>query len=119
MATKATAAAKGKALKKEKQTNGTGASRVVGKPAGLVGDFKQVRPGTARQKILKLMAPGNKTVKQIADAVELDEKTVLVHANTMHRDCGIGYKVDDGKLVALFPGSKTYEDAIKAEAPAK
>lgn len=107
---------KAKAEKKPRaKTNGAG--REVGKPAGLVADFGSVREGTDRAKVLKLM-DGSKTAAQIAKAIEKDEKTVMTVAYCLHRDCAIGYKVEDGKLLALYPGQKTFEDALKKAAKA-
>lgn len=104
--------AKSAAVKKVKVEKAPKAGREVGKPAGLVADFRQVRGGTDRAKVLKMM-DGTKTTAQIAKAIDKDEKTVLTVAYCLNRDSGIGYKMDDGKLVAIYPGSKSYEDAIK------
>lgn len=101
-----------KKVKTEKTPKAPKAGRELGKPAGLVADFRQVRAGTDRAKVLKMM-DGTKTTAQIAKAIEKDDKTVLTVAYCLSRDSGIGYKMEDGKLVAIYPGSKTYEDAIK------
>lgn len=87
-------------------------TREVGKPAGLVSDFGQVREGTDRAKILKAM-DGSRTTAALAKLIDKDEKTVMTIAYCIHRDCGIGYKLEDGKLLAIYPGSKTFEDALK------
>lgn len=108
-------ATKTKKEKKEKKAKANGEGRVIGKPAGLVADFRQVRDGTDRQKVLKLM-DGTKTVSQIAKAIDKDEKYVLTAAYCLNRDSAIGYGIEDGKLLATYPGSKTYEDAIKPAA---
>lgn len=96
----------------------TGAKRgtkmSAGKPAGLVADFRPVRPGTDRATVLQLM-DGDHTTASIAKAIENTDRMVLAHAYCLARDCGIGYRFNEtGKLEALFPGSKTLEDAIKA-----
>jgi hypothetical protein len=98
--------------KKSKKTNGNG-TRGKGKPAGSVSMFKPVREGSTRQKILKLM-DGTKTPDQIATKMECDRAKIMAHAFCLARDCGIGYTIDDGKLIALYPTNRSYEDAVTA-----
>ena len=102
------------AEKKDKTKKEPAAPRVIKGDVGKVADFKPVRAGTARAKVVKMGAGGDKSVAQIASAIDGDRKTVLTHLFCMNRDCAIGYEVtDDGKVVLTFPGSKTIDDAIK------
>lgn len=93
--------------------------RIEGKPAGLVADFRPIREGTDRQKVLKLMN-GTKTPEGIATQLEFvasggkpDVKKVLTIAYCIARDSAIGYRMTEGKMEAIYPGSKTYSDAVK------
>jgi len=107
-----------KKLVARKPANGN--PRVERKPAGLVANFRQVREGTDRQRVLKLMN-GTKSPEQIATHLEMvadggkpDVKKVLTIAYCINRDSAIGYRINEsGKLEAVYPGSKTYEDAVK------
>lgn len=93
------------------------ASSSVGKPAGKVSDLKPIREGTARQKVLMAMSvDGGSTVAQAAARAGITEAMVMQHAYCLHRDCGIGYQVVDGKLRALYPGDRTYDDVVKKPA---
>ena len=106
--------------KKAKTKKEPAAPRVIKGDVGKVADFKPVRAGTARAKVVKMGAGGDKSVAQIASAIDGDRKTVLTHLFCMNRDCAIGYEVtDDGKVVLTFPGSKTIDDAIKEPAEKK
>lgn len=101
----------------EKKPRGT--KMISGKPAGRVADFKQVRAGTDRAIVLKMM-DGKHTTASIAKAIEDTEQKVLAHAYCLARDCAIGYKLnDEGKLEALYPGNKSFADAIKPPAEKK
>src|SRR6267154_3145317 len=81
------------AKKNPRAAKPAGEGRVVGKPAGLVSEFRPLRDGTDRAKVLKLMSvDGGKTVAAIAKAIDADEKKVLTIAYCINRDCAIGYK---------------------------
>ncbi len=84
--------------------------------AGAVGAFRQVRSGTDRAHVLKLMN-GKHTPQHIAVLLgggKFTGRYVLVHAYCLRRDCGIGYSLDSaGKLVALYPNEHGYGDAVK------
>ncbi len=87
---------------------------VQGKPAGKVADFKQVRAGTVRDKLLHAMN-GTMTPEEIAEQIGSTPQLVVSHAYCLHRDCAIGYEFLEGrKLRALYPANRTIEDAIKA-----
>ncbi len=110
-------AAKKKAKKaKTAKPAGEKKSRGKGKAAGKVADFRPVREGTDRQKVLKLMN-GTSTAAQIAGELgfgEGGEKKVGTIVFCMSRDNGIGYEFGaKGQLKALYPGDKTYKDAVK------
>jgi hypothetical protein len=92
------------------KTNGVG--REVGKPAKPVAELKMIRAGTTRAKILALMN-GSKTSVQVADAIGIEKNYLMSHVYCIWRDSGIGYKVEDGKLTAVYPGQKTIEDVIE------
>lgn len=93
--------------------------RGKGKPAGKVADFKQVKIGSARERILSLM-DGSKTAEQIGKAVGVDAAKVGAHAFCLARDCGVGYAYGEGgTLKALFPAGKTLKDALRSSEPAK
>lgn len=87
-----------------------------GKPAKLVSELRQVRAGTARATVLKLIsARGGAKVSAVAKAIENTEARVYQHAYCLWRDCGIGYQVEDETITAVYPGSKGLTDLIKAE----
>ncbi len=113
MAKKAT---KKKAAKKTKAPAGERKPRGVGKPAGKVADLRQVRDGTDRAKVLKLMT-GKNTAAQIGQELGIDEKKVGTIIFCLSRDCGIGYSFGEkGQVEAIYPGDKTYKDVIKKAA---
>lgn len=93
--------------------------RGVGKAAGKVSEFRPIREGTDRQKVLKLMN-GQNTAAQISQELgfgEKGEKKVGTIVFCMSRDNGIGYEFGGkGQIKALFPGEKTYKDAVKKPA---
>lgn len=95
-------------------------NRDVSRPAGKVGDFKTVRSGTARATVVEMAGKGSGAhVDDIAKAIESDAKTVMTHLYCMSRDCAFGYDVKNGKASMVFPGSKTWKDAIGAPAAEK
>lgn len=99
--------------KKAKKTKKVSKPREHGKPAKKVSDFKQVREGSVRASILKLM-DGTHTAEKIGEMVKQTTTMVNAHAYCLWRDCGIGYHVDEaGKLKALYPTGKSYKDAVK------
>ena len=83
---------------------------------GSVSDFRRIRGGTDRAAVLKLMN-GTMSPEQIAKKLGGEKFTaryVMAHVYCLRRDCGIGYELNDrGKLVALYPGDKTYRDTVK------
>ncbi len=106
-------AAKKKAKKKTTKPAGDRKPRGKGKGAGKVADFRPVREGTDRQKVLKLMG-GTNTAEQIAAELGMNAKKVGTIVFCMSRDNGIGYEFGaKGQLKALYPGDKTYKDAVK------
>lgn len=92
--------------------------REVGKPAKAVSEFHQMRAGTKRAEVLKLM-DGSLSLEQVSKRAELEPARVLAHCFCTWRDCGIGYAVEDGKLVAKYPGQRGYADAIQEKAQKK
>ena len=82
-----------------------------GKPAKSVAEFKTVRAGTARAKILRLI-DGSSTLAEVASAVGLDAAKVAAHLYCTWRDCGIGYRLDDGKVTAVYPEGKSYDTTV-------
>lgn len=86
--------------------------RDIGKPAKPVAEFHQMRAGSKRAEVLKLM-DGSLSLEQISKRTELEPNRVLAHCYCTWRDCGIGYAVEDGKLVAKYPGQRGYADAIQ------
>lgn len=103
-----------KAAKKTTKPAGEKKPRGKGKSAGKVADFRPVREGTDRQKVLKLMN-GQNTAEQIGTELDMPAKKVGTIVFCMSRDNGIGYEFGPkGQLKALFPGSNTYKDAVKA-----
>lgn len=106
-------AKKHKAKAKKSETNGA-ARRAAGKPAGLVGDFRQVRAGSTRAAVLAAMT-GKLTVEEAARKVGVTRTQLLAHAHCLHRDCAIGYAVDEqGRIAALYPGQRALADAVRA-----
>lgn len=110
-------ATKKKARKsRAKTTTAERKHRGTGNAAGKVADFRQVREGTDRQKVLKLMN-GQHTAEQIAQELgwgEAGAKKVGQVAFCLSRDCAIGYEFSEsGKIKAVYPGEKTYRDAVK------
>jgi len=104
--------------KKEKKAKEPKAPHKIGAPKGKVEDFRPVRAGTARAKVVELSG-GGKTLAQIAARIGKDRKTVLAHLFCLNRDCGVGYDVgEDDRVTLTLPGSKTLEDAIKQAAEA-
>ncbi len=93
-----------------------GNGRVVNSRApGTVAEFKQTRAGTDRARVLTMM-DGTMTPDAIAAAMggRFNGKYVMAHAYCLRRDCAIGYDLTkDGNLIAVFPGKRTLEDAIK------
>lgn len=107
------------AKKTKTKTKEAAAPRKIGASAGKVADFKPVRAGTARAKVIELGLKAAHTVAQIAARIGKDEKMVLAHLFCLKRDSGIGYDVDENRRVTVtLPGSKTLEDAIKQPAEA-
>jgi hypothetical protein len=107
-----------KAAKKAKTTKPAGEKKPRGKGVGpgKVADFRQVREGTDRQKVLKLMN-GQHTAEQIAQELGMESKKVGQIAFCISRDCGIGYSFSDkGRLTAEYPTGKSYKDAVKKAA---
>lgn len=104
-----------KAAKKPAAEKKAKAKSTDGKPAKAVAEFKQVRDGTVRQQILKLM-DGKHTAETIGEKLGKEAGLINSHIFCLWRDCGIGYTFADGKVTAVYPGSKTYKDAIKAPA---
>lgn len=83
-----------------------------GKDPKKVSDFRTVRAGTTRARVVEL-CDGKKTVDQVAAAIGGDRKKVLAHLHCLWRDCGVGYSVgEDDRAVVLFPGSKTRADMV-------
>lgn len=112
----------GTKTEKAKRSRAPGTARgVTAQPAGTVAEFKQVRAGSDRAHVLKLM-DGSKTPEQIAKSLgggKFDGKYIMQHAYCLKRDSGIGYEITAaGHLNALFPKNRSFADAIK-EAPAK
>ena len=91
------------------------ANAKAGKPPKPVSEMRQVRAGTNRAKILKL-GDGTRTVASIAKACDITEQNLVSHAYCLHRDCGLGYSLGDGKLTIIYPGQRTIDDVIKAAA---
>lgn len=114
MATQAAAKAPKPAKAAKPAKAKTVSTRGKGKPAGKVADFRQVKVGSARERILSLMT-GQHTAEQIAAMVGgIDAAKVGAHAFCLSRDCGIGYEYGEGgTLKALFPTGKTLADALK------
>jgi hypothetical protein len=96
-----------KKVKVKAKANG----REVGKPAKPVSELKAIRAGTVRAKILAQM-DGSKTPAQIAAPLDIEASYVLAHAHCLWRDAGVGYKLEDGKLTAIYPGQKTIRDVV-------
>lgn len=91
-----------------------------GKPAKPVTEFGQVRSGTARYEILKMMSEERDgvivgdDVAHIALAVGVSNIRVLQHAYCLWRDIGVGYRLNKaGRLTAIYPPNKTFSNAIK------
>lgn len=107
-----------KAAKKAKTTKPAGEKKPRGKGVGpgKVADFRQLREGTDRQKVLKLMN-GQHTAEQIAQELGMESKKIGQIAFCISRDCGIGYSFSDkGRLTAEYPAGKSYKDAVKKAA---
>jgi hypothetical protein len=105
-----------KKTKKPAKPAGEKKSRGKGKAAGKVADFRPVREGTDRHKVLKMMN-GSNTAEQIAAELGMNSKKVGTIVFCMSRDNGIGYEFGaKGQLKALFPGEKTLKDAVKKPA---
>lgn len=91
----------------------------AGKPAKPVADFRPVREDTDRAKLLPLL-DGTRTNEEVAaimnvgrtSAKEMDGKYILAHAYCLHRDCGFGYTVTDGKITLIFPQGKNLTNSI-------
>jgi hypothetical protein len=84
-----------------------------GKPAKRVDEFRPVRAGTDRAKLIEELDSGKCKVPQMANKYKALSTMLLC----MNRDCGIGYHVDEDLVITLkYPGSKTLEDAIKQPA---
>jgi hypothetical protein len=82
---------------------------------GLVADFKQVRSDTRRSAIVRTAGkPGGCTVADVLDASGIpDRKRLTAHLFCLHRDCGFGYIVDGDHIALMFPGARTWRDAIR------
>lgn len=112
------AAAKAKAEKTSKPKEPK-PLKSAGQPAGQPSAFRQVREGSARQRILELMT-GSHTAEEIAARVGgVDANRVLQHAYCLTRDCAVGFSVSEtGHLLAIYPRGLSYADAVKpAPAP--
>ena len=96
------------------------APRAVGKPAGRPEDFRPVRSGTARAKIVSQI-PTDVPVKidTVVQVTGIDRKTLMVHLACLHRDCAIGYEVDGDGVRLVLPEGKTTADAVADPKPAK
>jgi hypothetical protein len=90
----------------------TAEGRQFGKPAKVLAEFRQIKDGTARAHVLKLM-DGRHTADQIASRVGIEKTVVKLHAYKLWSDCGIGYEIVNDKMTALYPKGKSYEAAIK------
>lgn len=86
------------------------------KPAGKVGDFRQIRPGTARATIVEMTGKGSgASIEAVAQAIDTTPGHVLAHLHCINRDCAYGYEVKNGRVTMSFPGSRTWRDAIRPE----
>jgi hypothetical protein len=86
----------------------------TGYPASSVADFSPMRDGV-RASVLRLM-DGKNTIGDIAKSVRKKEAVVRQHMYLMSTVHGVGCEVsENGKVKAVFPGSKTVKDAIKSK----
>lgn len=101
--------------KKTKKAKTERTPRQNKKPAKKVSEFRQVREGTARAKVLEQLASGKRTVAQIAGSLGLTTAQISTHMFCLWRDCGIGHDTDEKGIVSvIFPGEKSLKDALKA-----
>lgn len=103
--------------KTAKKAGGAGTGKVRDKvaPAGKVADFKTVRAGTDRALLIDAIRGGTKKVSEVAAAIKKDPRTVTLILYFLNRDNGIGYTLKDESVSLQFPGSNTWQDAIKKE----
>ena len=98
------------------KSGGVRAVRDADRPAGKIGEFRQVRPGTARAIIVTMAGKGvGASIDAIAEATGLDRTGVMAHLFCLSRDCGYGYSISKEKIQLEFPGNRTWHDAIKPE----
>ena len=84
------------------------------KEAGPVADFKQVRDGSARSIIVTLAGRvGGAKLDEILTAIKQKRGRLMFHLHCMNRDCGYGYEVDGDRVTVIFPGQRTWRDAIR------
>lgn len=90
------------------------AKRGVGRPAGDPADFRAVRPGTARGRIVAACIKGV-TLDQAARAGGVDRKMLQAHLACLYRDCAVGHKIEGERVTLVFPEGKGPADAFRAE----
>lgn len=112
---KKAAAKKSKPAVKRSAAKSEGGKREIGKPAKSVAELKMTRDGTDRAMMIRLAAKPGATLDSLAKALKWTTAYVLVNLYSMNRDVGLGYEVNDGRVILIFPGSKTVKDVIKVK----
>lgn len=82
-------------------------------PAGKAADFRLVRAGTARARVIEAASAEGATLETVARAAGVDRKTLMAHLHCLGRDCAIGYETDGEAVRLLFPEGKSAAGAIK------
>lgn len=91
--------------------------RETSRSAGLVRDFKQVRPGTIRAAIVTLAGrAGGAPIHDVLALPRITSRVALMaHLFCLHRDCAYGYVITGDRVTLSFPGGRTWRDAVRPE----
>ena len=98
-----------------KKTRPAGEKKSKAHPAGKAADFRPVRAGTARARVIEAATRAGATLASVAAHAGVDRRTLMTHLFCLGRDCAIGYELDGEGVKLLFPAALTAADAIKAD----
>ena len=98
-----------------KKTRPAGEKKSKAHPAGKAADFRPVRAGTARARVVEAATRAGATLASVAAHAGVDRRTLMTHLFCLGRDCAIGYELDGEGVKLLFPATLTAADAIKAD----
>ena len=73
---------------------------------------RAVRPGTVREKVLKLILAGGKGVDKMASELDMKRTLFLAHLWELHNSCGYGYTVTGDKVLLVPPVGDDAEDLL-------